>query len=362
MAIKMYKIKKTVPTIAIIICAIYIAIGCENTKTPFAADPVQPPSGKLNVYVTDNETPIPNLTIKAVDPTGNNFTTITDSTGMAILNPLPFNFGIWNVQVPTQGKYYNSNMNVVMSTTIQSETVTFHADPPILTLDAINGNYPYGGGAVTYSVGFQTGGNLNSQEILSIPTNNFPSTMWAQYFSPSLLGDPSGNTLSQLIVKIPNCSYQQPAFRVVASDPTGVISALSNAITVNRSYKINSTLSMGNHARYCSQPNGLGGCAEWTESWNVDFSTTNDCEVPWNITISYNLFSVNNWSLKFPDGSNTGQMNSGISYTITGVKSGFSFILNYAYTTEKNPVGNSAVSSVIGSGSNSGTVNASWDF
>lgn len=351
---------RMVLTYAIILIVFRIGIGCEKAKTPFSADPIQPTQGKLDVYLTDNGTPVPNLTVKAVDPTGNNFTTITDSTGMAVLNPVPFHFGNWAVQIPTQGKYYTSSMAVSMPDGIQSQTVTFHAEPPILTLNPIKNSYPYGSGPVTYSVGFQPGGNLNVQEILSIPVSNFPATTWTSQFFPPLLGDSSGNTSAELIINVPSCSYEQPVFQVMASE-NGVIFTSSNASMIKRDFTIKATLRLSNPSHTCTNLSP-SGCTQWTDSWLVTFLAENDCGIPWNVSIIYNLFSINNWELFFPDGSNTGQINSGITYTINGVKTGYAFGLIYTYSSDKTPIGNSAVSSVIGSGSNNGTVDASWNF
>ena len=77
-------------------------VGCEKTAPPFSADAVEPATGQINVNVLRGNGSASNVIVKAVDPSGNVFTTISDSNGMAIFNPVPFNIGNWTIEVPNQ--------------------------------------------------------------------------------------------------------------------------------------------------------------------------------------------------------------------------------------------------------------------
>jgi hypothetical protein len=338
-----------------VLLSVVFSQGCNKSSQPFSANAIQPTQGTIKINVWDNLTPVPNITVKASDPTGNDFSAITDSTGVAVLNPTPFKNGNWFLQVPKQGKYYNSSMFYNFTGVSPSTSVTFQALNPILTLKNINNTYPYGSGSVTYSVGYQPGGNLNV--AVTTQVTNMPTTAWTTQFFPPLLGDPSGNTTSQLIITVPNCSYQQPSFQVKASDNGWISNSSSVTTSINRSYEINARLDVTNKEEI---PPPYGGYL-YTTFWTVIFTTQNDCSTPWDITIWPNNATVNVWQLSGTS-FNSGQISGYTSYTCHGLKSGASFTLMYEWPSGGGAVFNSSVSSPIGSGSNSGTVNASWNF
>src|SRR6185295_14177479 len=199
-------------TLVLFLCGLVI-VSCQKALNPFSAKAIQPPKGKINVYVLEKGTPIPNVTIKASDPSNGAFTTITDSHGIAILNPIPFVAGNWNIQVPSQENFFNSSLNVDIPADDQAHSVTFQTDPSTITLLSETTTYPKTFGPVTcYLVGYQPMGNLFPKAVLS--ATGFPNAGWVPQFFPPFLGDPNGNTLSQMVVSVPDCSYEKPGFQV----------------------------------------------------------------------------------------------------------------------------------------------------
>lgn len=122
-----------VPTTLLLSLALAAFIGCKKEKVPFSADPIQPPQGVVNVIVLDKSMPVPNVLLHGIDPLGTILTTITDSTGVAIFNPIPFNAGSWTFQMPDQNhRCFDVNSQSITATTgVNSKGVTFQYGVPL---------------------------------------------------------------------------------------------------------------------------------------------------------------------------------------------------------------------------------------
>lgn len=95
---------KSVLALSVLILIIIFGggIGCEKSPIIFSTNPVQPPENQINVDVYHGSYLQPSVLVKATDPLGNTFSTITDSNGVALFDPVPFNAGIWLLQIPSQ--------------------------------------------------------------------------------------------------------------------------------------------------------------------------------------------------------------------------------------------------------------------
>ncbi|HEY5039203.1 MAG TPA: hypothetical protein VIJ93_09050, partial [bacterium] len=103
--------------------------GCQKTSAPFSADATHPTPGSINVQVLDGSNPAPNVLVNAIDPSGNGFTTVSDSNGLAVFNPLPFNDGGWTIVTPSQNHHCSSPATQVVTiapgTSSKSATVQY---------------------------------------------------------------------------------------------------------------------------------------------------------------------------------------------------------------------------------------------
>lgn len=196
-------------------------IGCEKEKNPFSADPVRPPQGVVDVIVLDKSTPVPNVLLHGIDPLGNILTTITDSTGTAIFNPIPFNAGNWTFQMPDQNhRCFGANSQSVTATTgVNSEAVTFQYGVPI----SLNG----------FSISLASALVSSQSGNIILNSNNDCGVTWAVNLSLSgnlvafwTVGS-SGQLHSGQI-----CSFDLTSGKSISWSVTGA-GSVSNSITIS---------------------------------------------------------------------------------------------------------------------------------
>jgi hypothetical protein len=104
-----------------------IITGCEKTPSTFSADSVQPSQGKVSAHVFSGGNPVSNALVNATDPNGNIYSTITDSTGVALFNPTPFSDGSWTFILPNQAhRCIEQNISAkITESNSASQSITF---------------------------------------------------------------------------------------------------------------------------------------------------------------------------------------------------------------------------------------------
>ncbi len=109
------------------ILLLVLLTNCKKNSVPFSADAVHPSQGKVNAYVLSGGIPVLNAIINAIDPSGNNFSAITDSTGNAIFDPMPFSNGTWRLTIPNQDHrcIEQSDNFIVSPSATTSQSITF---------------------------------------------------------------------------------------------------------------------------------------------------------------------------------------------------------------------------------------------
>jgi hypothetical protein len=113
-----------------LVLATFMVIGlvsCEKTKSPFSADAIEPSQGKVTVKVFDGNNPASNVIIEGTGPQGNIISTLSDSTGTAIFDPVPFIPGNWIFQMPNQAHrcFASDSQSLTISSGSFLQGVTF---------------------------------------------------------------------------------------------------------------------------------------------------------------------------------------------------------------------------------------------
>jgi hypothetical protein len=153
-----------------------VGYGCEKAKTPFSANAVQPPENQINVDVYHGSYLVPDILVKAIDPLGNIFTTVTDSKGDALVDPIPFNSGSWILQIPTQSicGINTASQGLTIAPGAGPQTVSFRNTVTIsLNVSEKVLDEPYDG-----TPGIDEG-------IINVSTSNDCNTIWTLSITPT---------------------------------------------------------------------------------------------------------------------------------------------------------------------------------
>jgi hypothetical protein len=146
--------------------------GCDKQETPFSTNAVQPTQGEIKAMVFDGVTTASSVMVKAVDPNGNALTTISDSTGVAVFDPIPFTYGNWVVTLPNQAhRCYDQAEPLTMTAATNSQSVSLQ-DEVVLDLKL---------NVVTY---LESGTLQTSEGTLSLSTTNDCGVEWNVYMFP----------------------------------------------------------------------------------------------------------------------------------------------------------------------------------
>ncbi len=170
-------------------------MGCEKSPALFSADAVQTSQGKVSAHVFSGGNSVPDAIVTAIDPNGNNFSTITDSAGIALFSPMPFADGTWRITLPNQAhRCIEQNSTLLISpSSANSQTVTFQYG---VIVDFVPSNFQFqllDGGAIAIE---QFDDTLLTLNDCGAPWNvsfdfTFPSVAnWTLYY-------PGGNSGKQ---------------------------------------------------------------------------------------------------------------------------------------------------------------------
>ncbi len=262
-------------------------LGCQKTDHPFGiyapngldvpTATFTPVTGAILAGVIDNNLPKAGVTVTATDPFANVMTSVTDSFGLAAFNPAVLNLGVWTIEVPTQGRYYQSS--IPLTVTGSNDSVTFRAGNQTLSATPVTPQtYGSSNTSIAYNLIYDQPYNLNVPVVLS--TNSGLPAPWTKTFQPVTIGNSVGS--SNVTIGKTGCYYQAFSFLFNATDLFG------NPIdgkpaTISRGFPIPIVIGF---SQTCSTQCGGGS---WTASAALTLTTTNDCGQSWSI----NVVSVN---------------------------------------------------------------------
>ena len=167
-----------------------VLVSCEKKEQPFSADAIKPSEGKVTVKVFDGNNPASNVIIEGTDPQGNIISTLSDSTGTAIFDPVPFSPGNWIFQMPNQAHrcFALNSQSLTISSGSFSQGTTFQYGVPVnLSFNTLKS--------------LSVLGNLVDTGIVTLSTQNDCGVTWSVTYSSS------GNNFKW---DIGNCSNLSP--------------------------------------------------------------------------------------------------------------------------------------------------------
>jgi hypothetical protein len=248
-----------------------------DVYNPFTPTPT-PVITTITVSVLDGTTAQAGITVVALEPSGVMHVATTDSLG--VVKYTTQIFGTWNIQVPTQGNFYASDVSASVVSNTLGPSVIFTAQGQQLAVSPLTAeSYGILGANITYQVTYTQPSNLIEPIVLST-AGAITEAGWTANFSPVTIGQ-VGNT-SQLNIIVPSGSTQQPTFQVEAKRLDGTALLTSAARYISKNYSV--------QTNWIVNAVGYSPSSNYSFIGNLNLSTLNvgDLTTTWIANISSN--------------------------------------------------------------------------
>ena len=322
-------------------------LGCNKTDHPFGiyspngldipTATATPVTGAILAGVVDNNVAKSGVTVLAVDPFGVTIISITDGFGLAAFNPGTLTLGTWTIEVPTQGRYYDSSIPLTV-TASSINNVTFQAGNQTISVTPVSANtYGTSNTSIAYNIVYNQPLNLNVPVGL-LTDVGIPSG-WDKVFQPVTIG----NSVSSSAVTITKtgCSIQNCSFYFNAVDGNGLL-IHQVPTTINRGFTIPLSLNISGGATFVPGPSGS---AHTDYTLNCNFSSSNDCNYSYPVSIN---------------GSHLGGATGDYGQTFSFISGGSRTIVFSSRGSTTNEIISATIYSPVGQFSGSFTTNATF--